>query len=117
MQDWRLTAILSNNSVSQLKLSSNIALYSFPRNTIFILSCSEYGGRKGLPIEFVTLPFFSVLCQAYLILYFMHVGLTFRLCPKLYIPGTINICKKVLTKAIWADKKWAGFWQISLYIK
>ena len=25
--------------------------------------------------------------------------------------------KKVLTKAIWADKKWAGFWQISLYIK
>jgi hypothetical protein len=37
--------------------------------------------------------------------------------PKLYIPSTINICKKVLTKAIWADKKWAGFWQISLYIK
>ena len=29
-----------------------------------------------------------------------------------YIPGTINIWKKVLTKAIWA-----GFWQISLYIK
>ena len=26
--------------------------------------------------------------------------------PKLYIPSTINICKKVLTKAIWADKKW-----------
>ena len=36
---------------------------------------------------------------------------------KLYIPSTINIWKKVLTKAIWADKKWAGFWQISLYIK
>ena len=35
-------------------------------------------------------------------------------CPKLYIPSTINIWKKVLTKAIWADKKWAGFWQISL---
>ena len=30
---------------------------------------------------------------------------------------TINIWKKVLTKAIWADKKWAGFRQISLYIK
>ena len=25
--------------------------------------------------------------------------------------------KKVLNKAIWADKKWTGFWQISLYIK
>ena len=37
--------------------------------------------------------------------------------PKLYIPSTINIWKKVLTKAIWAGKKWAGFWQISLYIK
>ena len=36
---------------------------------------------------------------------------------KLYIPSTINIWKKVLTRAIWADKKWAGFWQISLYIK
>ena len=35
---------------------------------------------------------------------------------KLYIPSTINIWKKVLTKAIWAEKKWAGFWQISLYI-
>ena len=37
--------------------------------------------------------------------------------PKLHIPSTINIWKKVLTKAILADKKWAGFWQISLYIK
>ena len=36
---------------------------------------------------------------------------------KLYIPSTINILEKVLTKAIWADKKWASFWQISLYIK
>ena len=36
---------------------------------------------------------------------------------KLCIPSTINIWKKVLTKAIWADKKWASFWQISLYIK
>ena len=35
---------------------------------------------------------------------------------KLYIPSTINIWKKVLTKAIWADKKWARFLQISLYI-
>ena len=25
--------------------------------------------------------------------------------------------KKVLTKAIWAEKKWAGFWKVSLYIK
>ena len=33
--------------------------------------------------------------------------------PKLYIASTINIWKKVLTKAIWAEKKWAGFWQIS----
>ena len=23
----------------------------------------------------------------------------------------------MLTKAIWADKKWAGLWQISLYIQ
>ena len=36
---------------------------------------------------------------------------------KLYIPSTINIWKEVFTWAIWADKKWAGFWQISLYIK
>ena len=28
--------------------------------------------------------------------------------PRLYIPSTINIWKKVLTKAIWSDKKWAG---------
>ena len=28
---------------------------------------------------------------------------------KLYIPSSINIWKKVLTKANWADKKWAGF--------
>ena len=33
------------------------------------------------------------------------------------VPSTINIWKNVLTKAIWADRKWAGFWQISLYIK
>ena len=32
------------------------------------------------------------------------------------IPCTINIWKKMLNKAIWADKKWACFWQISLYI-
>ena len=29
----------------------------------------------------------------------------------------INILKKVPNKAIWADKKWGGFWQISRYIK
>ena len=27
----------------------------------------------------------------------------------------INIWEKVLTKAVRADKKWTGFWQISLY--
>ena len=42
---------------------------------------------------------------------------SFWSCPKLYIQSTINIWKKALTKAIWADKKWAGLWQISLYIK
>jgi hypothetical protein len=40
-----------------------------------------------------------------------------RMGAKLYIPSSINIWKKVLTKPIWADKKWADFWQISLYIK
>ena len=29
---------------------------------------------------------------------------------------TINILKKVLTKAIWADKKWTGFWQNTLFV-
>ena len=33
------------------------------------------------------------------------------------IRSTLNIWKKVLTKVIWADEKWAGFWQISLCIK
>jgi hypothetical protein len=47
--------------------------------------------------------------KSYLILYLQI--------PKLYIPSTINSWKKVLTKAIWADKKLAGFWQIRLYIK
>ena len=31
-------------------------------------------------------------------------------------PLLINIWKKGLTKAIWVDKKWACFWQISLHI-
>ena len=31
---------------------------------------------------------------------------------KLYIPSTINIWEKALTKAIWADKKLTGLWQI-----
>ena len=28
--------------------------------------------------------------------------------PKLYIPCTVNISKKLLSTANWADKKWAG---------
>ena len=36
--------------------------------------------------------------------------------PKLYIPSTKNISRTLLSTAIWAGKKWAGFWQISLYI-
>ena len=31
--------------------------------------------------------------------------------PKLYIPSTINTEKKVIKTAVWADKKWTGFWQ------
>ena len=34
---------------------------------------------------------------------------------KLYIPSTINISRKLLSAAIWADKKLTGFWQFSLY--
>ena len=38
--------------------------------------------------------------------------------PKLYIPSNIyKPFKKLLCKAIWADKRWAGFWQVSLYNK
>ena len=39
--------------------------------------------------------------------------------PKLYIPSTYykHFLKMVLSKAIWADIKAAGFWKISLYIK
>ena len=36
---------------------------------------------------------------------------------KFYIPCIITIWKKVPTRAIWADKNWADFWQISLYIQ
>ena len=35
-----------------------------------------------------------------------------NLASKLYIPSTIDG-----SVAIWADKKWDGFWSISLYIK
>ena len=37
-------------------------------------------------------------------------------CSKLYIPSTINIWKKVLSKVIWVEKNWLVFWQIELYI-
>ena len=33
--------------------------------------------------------------------------------PKLYIPSTINIRKKVLTKAIWADKNGLVFGRLA----
>ena len=36
---------------------------------------------------------------------------------KVIHPKYYKHLKKVLTKSIWSDKKWAGFWQISLYIK
>ena len=29
---------------------------------------------------------------------------------KLYIPSTINTCKKLLSTSIWADKRWADLW-------
>ena len=58
----------------------------------------------------------STFCYTYS-KFFWNWTISFGLYPKLYIPSTINIWKKLLTKAIWADKKWAGFWQISLYIK
>ena len=48
------------------------------------------------------------------ILYQSASGWGLRSGTKLYIPNTINVWKKVHTKAIWADKKWTGFWQIRL---
>ena len=36
---------------------------------------------------------------------------------KVIHPKYYKHLKKVPTKAIWVDKKWAGLWQISLYIK
>ena len=36
---------------------------------------------------------------------------------KIYIPSTINISRKLVSIAIWADKTWAGFRQIYLYIQ
>ena len=30
--------------------------------------------------------------------------------PKLYIQSTINISKKLLGTANWANKKWTGIW-------
>ena len=35
-----------------------------------------------------------------------------RLQANLYIPSTINSEMELLRTAIWADKKWAGFWQL-----
>ena len=52
--------------------------------------------------------------SSYYSLFHVVLGWYFGMITNLYIPSTINIWKKVLTKAIWADKKWAGFWQISL---
>ena len=37
------------------------------------------------------------------------INVNFRVLSKLYIPSNINIWRKVLTKSIWADKKWADF--------
>ena len=36
--------------------------------------------------------------------------------PKLYILSIINTWKELLSAAIWADQKWAGFWQIYLLL-
>ena len=36
---------------------------------------------------------------------------------KVIHPKCYKHLKKVLTKAIWVNKKWTGFWQINLYIK
>jgi hypothetical protein len=36
---------------------------------------------------------------------------------KIYIPSTINTEKGLLITAIWADRKWAGFWQVTLNLK
>ena len=35
----------------------------------------------------------------------------------LSIPSTINTEKELLRTAVWADTRWAGFWQTCLYIK
>ena len=43
-------------------------------------------------------------------LFLVHLDFNMYSRPKLYIPSSINIWKKMLTKAIWADKKWASFW-------
>ena len=56
---------------------------------------------------------FDLSCKVPFIYYvstFKEGGKVIR--PKYYK----HLKKKVLTKAIWADKKWACFWQISLYI-
>ena len=68
----------------------------------------------------VSVPFWLDLATSIDRLHFLRVRTIYSkpgFHSKLYIPSTINIWKKVLTKAIWADKKWTGFWQISLYIK
>ena len=50
--------------------------------------------------------------------FFLLFGMQNSKCrSKLYIPSTINTWRKLLKTDIWADRKWASFWQICLYIK
>ena len=70
--------------------------------------------NKANQLEFMTLCNIydfqeSPLCKKRIIVE-MIVG-------KVVHPKYYKHLKKVLTKAIWADKKWTGFWQISLHIK
>ena len=49
---------------------------------------------------------------------FIHSNKLFDNKPKVIDPKYyMHLNKGARTKAIWADKKWVGFWQISLYIK
>ena len=48
-----------------------------------------------------------------LLLVFTAVVWLFLLTFKLYTSSTINTWKKLVRKYIWADKKWACFWQIT----
>ena len=46
-----------------------------------------------------------------------HHLCTFPQTVKVIHPKYYKHLKKCAHQAIWTDKKWAGFWQISLYIK